>query len=74
MNVMVQRQIKYIEDNFTDTIMSLPDVGRDVEFVARWRCMDIIPGRYTTKGFYGEDRLWDENLDVARWRYVDDET
>ena len=71
---MLERRIKYIEDNFMETITSLPDVGRDVEFVPRWRCMDIIPGRYTTKGFYGEDRLWDENLDVGSWRYIDDET
>ena len=65
--------MEFIEKNFTSTITSLPDVGKDVEFVPRYRWGDIIPGRYTTKGFYGEEQLWDENFDVAYWRYVDNE-
>ena len=68
----LSERIKFIEENFVLAISETPEVGRDIEFVPRWRCTDIIPGRYTTKGYYGEDRLWEGSFDVSRWRYVDE--
>ena len=62
---------KFIEENFLSTSTFLPNKLCDVEFVPRWRCTDIVSGRWTTKGFWGEDRLWDAPWDVSYWRYID---
>jgi hypothetical protein len=63
---------KIIEKFFTQTIDALPSECCDVEFVPRWGGNEVIHGRYTTKGFWGEDRLWNEFWDVSWWRAIND--
>lgn len=74
--VEVEARAKYIEENFTEVINALPDEDRDVEFIPRWECLEIVKGRYTEDGFMTPDIAGElvkygcTFLDISRWRYV----